>query len=98
MVTDLRQIWRQKGLRSVPSIMLSFLILAYRKLISPTLLPSCRFEPSCSRYALEAVASYGALRGTWMAMRRIGRCHPFSRGGFDPVPPNRPKSLPEVRI
>jgi uncharacterized protein len=46
----------------------------------------CRFEPSCSAYALDALDQYGALRGSWLAMRRIGRCHPFNAGGFDPVP------------
>ena len=46
----------------------------------------CRYEPSCSEYALEALEHYGAVRGSWMAARRIGRCHPFTAGGFDPVP------------
>ncbi len=47
---------------------------------------SCRFLPTCSAYALDALAGHGALRGSWLTVRRIGRCHPFSRGGFDPVP------------
>ena len=63
------------------------LITGYRRFISPLLGARCRFAPSCSAYALEAVREHGALRGTWLAVRRIGRCHPFNPGGFDPVPP-----------
>jgi putative membrane protein insertion efficiency factor len=63
------------------------LITGYRRFISPLLAPRCRFAPSCSAYALAAVREHGALRGTWLAVRRIGRCHPFNPGGFDPVPP-----------
>jgi len=63
------------------------LIAGYRRFVSPLLAPRCRFEPSCSAYALGAVREHGALRGTWLAVRRIGRCHPFHPGGFDPVPP-----------
>jgi len=60
----------------------------YRKFISPLKPPTCRFYPSCSLYALQAIDEYGALRGGWMALKRIARCHPFHPGGFDPVPPN----------
>ena len=63
------------------------LITGYRRFISPLLGARCRFAPSCSAYALEAVREHGALRGAWLAVRRIGRCHPFNPGGFDPVPP-----------
>ena len=61
-------------------------IRGYQVLISPVLPPSCRFYPSCSAYAHEAVSRYGLLRGGWMAVRRLLRCHPFHSGGFDPVP------------
>ena len=61
-------------------------IRSYQKFISPALPPSCRFTPSCSQYALEAVAKHGALRGTWLAARRLVRCHPFNPGGYDPIP------------
>ncbi|WP_082776919.1 membrane protein insertion efficiency factor YidD [Microtetraspora glauca] len=64
----------------------------YRAFISPALGPRCRFEPSCSAYGLEAIAVHGAVRGSWLTIRRIGRCHPFHPGGFDPVPPPRVRS------
>ncbi|SRR6266487_3375267 len=61
-------------------------ITLYRRLIGPLLGPRCRFEPSCSAYALEALRRHGAVRGSWLAVRRIARCHPFNPGGYDPVP------------
>jgi putative membrane protein insertion efficiency factor len=64
-------------------------VTAYRRLLSPLLGQRCRFAPSCSAYALEAVTVHGAGRGSWLALRRIGRCHPFHPGGHDPVPPGR---------
>lgn len=63
-----------------------FLLRGYKRLISPLLPPMCRFEPTCSVYMTEAVRKYGAARGIWMGIRRLGRCHPFNPGGWDPVP------------
>ena len=65
---------------------LIFLVQGYRLLISPVLPPSCRFYPSCSEYAVEALSKHGAVRGGWLTLRRLGRCHPFCAGGADPVP------------
>jgi uncharacterized protein len=59
----------------------------YRWLVSPLLPPACRFYPSCSAYAVEALRTHGPFRGSWLALRRLGRCHPFHPGGLDPVPP-----------
>lgn len=66
--------------------LLQFLIQAYRVLLSPFLGSHCRFTPSCSQYATEAIQRYGALRGSWLALKRIARCHPLCDGGYDPVP------------
>jgi putative membrane protein insertion efficiency factor len=65
---------------------LKILIRGYQLGISPLFGPKCRFYPSCSHYALDAVEAHGALRGSWLAVKRIGRCHPWNPGGFDPVP------------
>jgi uncharacterized protein len=62
------------------------LIRLYQWTVSPLLGPRCRFYPSCSQYALEAIRRFGVLRGGWLAMVRLGRCHPWQPGGFDPVP------------
>lgn len=66
-------------------------VRAYRLFLSPWLGNGCRFQPTCSVYALEALEKHGALRGTWLAIRRIGRCHPMGSAGYDPVPPGRRK-------
>jgi uncharacterized protein len=78
------------GRRSAGVWVLVVLLTGYRRLVSPLLPPSCRFYPSCSAYALEAVQVHGALRGSWLAARRLSRCHPFHAGGLDPVPAARP--------
>ena len=69
--------------------LLLLLVTAYRRGVSPLLPARCRFAPTCSAYAAEALRVHGALRGTWLAVRRVGRCHPFHPGGHDPVPPRR---------
>jgi putative membrane protein insertion efficiency factor len=61
-------------------------IRLYQRILSPALAPSCRFVPSCSQYAYEAIEKYGVIKGGWLALRRIGRCHPLHPGGYDPVP------------
>ena len=66
--------------------LLLLLVQFYRSCISPLTPPSCRYYPTCSAYAMEAIERYGARRGGWMALRRILRCHPFHAGGYDPVP------------
>jgi len=62
------------------------IIRLYRALISPLFPPSCRFQPTCSQYAIEAVERFGIIQGSWLAVKRILRCHPFHPGGYDPVP------------
>jgi uncharacterized protein len=66
------------------------LIRGYQLLLSPWLGNHCRYHPTCSKYAIEAIERHGAVRGLWLALRRIGRCHPWGGAGHDPVPPRRP--------
>ena len=72
---------------SVLAHLLRGLVLAYRWLISPLLGPRCRYLPTCSEYALTALAGHGALAGGWLTLKRLGRCHPWGGSGYDPVPP-----------
>ncbi|MEL7409742.1 MAG: membrane protein insertion efficiency factor YidD [Cyanobacteria bacterium J06558_2] len=64
-----------------------WLIKGYRQFISPLFPPTCRFQPTCSQYAIEAISTYGTIKGSWLAVTRIARCHPFHPGGYDPIPP-----------
>jgi putative membrane protein insertion efficiency factor len=61
-------------------------VRGYQMIVSPWLPPACRYTPSCSQYAIEALQRHGALKGSWLAARRLARCHPFRPGGHDPVP------------
>ena len=78
----------ERGASLVEYALLVALIGVYRRWISPLLPPACRFYPSCSAYAVEAVTVHGALRGSWLALRRLLRCGPWHPGGLDPVPPH----------
>jgi len=71
----------------------NLLVRFYQLFLSPLLPPSCRYLPTCSCYAAEAIATHGAIKGTWLAVKRIGRCHPWGGDGFDPVPPRPHRSI-----
>ncbi|HUN73126.1 MAG TPA: membrane protein insertion efficiency factor YidD [Steroidobacteraceae bacterium] len=83
-------------------ILAVILIRLYQWTLSPLVGPCCRFEPSCSQYALESIQRFGMLRGCWLALRRLGRCHPWHPGGYDPVPDREPREgrgrLPEPEL
>ncbi|RMH50916.1 MAG: membrane protein insertion efficiency factor YidD [Zetaproteobacteria bacterium] len=85
-------------MRGMPRRVLLLSIACYRRLVSPVIPPHCRFHPTCSRYAEEAVARHGVLYGGWLALRRLLRCHPWSgHSGFDPVPTDREGESGRVR-
>jgi putative membrane protein insertion efficiency factor len=79
------------ALSSCGRVALIAALRAYQLLVSPLLPPSCRFLPSCSDYAIEAVERHGVMRGVWLALRRLGRCHPWGGSGYDPVPQPAPR-------
>ena len=70
--------------------LLLLLLRGYKRFVSPMLGQRCRFHPSCSTYTMEAIERFGVMRGGWLGVRRIGRCHPFHPGGYDPVPDDTP--------
>jgi putative membrane protein insertion efficiency factor len=84
MKTTIRHLLQ--GLRRLPTALLLALVRGYRFFLSPWLGSSCRFEPTCSRYALEALERHGAAAGSYLTLRRLARCHPWCEGGHDPVP------------
>lgn len=69
----------------MPSVIVLALLRFYKVAISPWLPSACRFRPTCSEYMMDAVSRYGAIRGVWLGLKRLGRCHPFHQGGYDPV-------------
>ena len=75
------------ALARLPGLLLITLVRGYRLLVSPVLAPSCRYWPSCSEYAIEALRNHGAARGSWLSAKRLCRCHPWAAGGIDNVPP-----------
>lgn len=87
-----RDVFRSASLPDETALkhVLIFLLRAYKLLLSPLLGQRCRFHPSCSSYAMQALERFGAVRGSWLAIRRILRCHPLHPGGYDPVPDPRP--------
>lgn len=78
-----------RAIIGLPGLVLLGLLRFYQRVISPMTPPTCRYYPSCSSYAVTAISRHGALRGTWLAVRRVLRCHPWSAGGVDDVPPVR---------
>jgi len=75
-----------KGLLKILSYPFIFLIKIYQKIISPIIGPKCRFTPTCSNYAVEALKKHGIFKGSWLAAKRIAKCHPWGGSGYDPVP------------
>ncbi len=81
-------------MKGLPSRVLLALLGAYRRWVSPLVGPHCRFHPSCSSYAMTAITEHGALAGSWLALKRVARCQPFSAGGHDPVPTSTRRRSP----
>ncbi|MGQ0849914.1 MAG: membrane protein insertion efficiency factor YidD [Actinomycetota bacterium] len=75
-----------KGVGRIPASLALGLIVIYQKLVSPAFGANCRFQPTCSQYTKVAITRFGLIRGSWLGLRRLGRCHPLRPGGFDPVP------------
>jgi putative membrane protein insertion efficiency factor len=75
-----------KVVLKIPSYILIGLVFFYKKAISPWLAPACRYTPTCSEYAMEAIKKYGAIKGGWLAIKRFSTCHPWGGHGHDPVP------------
>lgn len=76
-------------MKNWPAKFLVMIVRGYQLFLSPVIGSSCRFQPTCSHYAIEALRTHGAFKGSWLAIRRVGRCHPWNPGGYDPVPPGR---------
>lgn len=85
------------ALRELPARVLIFLVELYRTWVSPMMLPSCKFDPTCSAYAVEALRTRGAVTGTWLAVVRLAKCAPWHSGGWDPVPAGQRKSAQPER-
>ncbi len=81
----------EKNISPLQKLLISVIRL-YQIAISPMLGPRCRFTPTCSQYAIEAVKSHGVIKGSWIAGKRVLKCHPLNDGGYDPVPPKQPKN------
>ncbi len=77
---------------------LKLLVHLYRNTVGLVLPNSCRYQPTCSQYALDALSEYGAVRGAWMALKRLARCHPLAAGGYDPVPPKGQRTKDEGQV
>ena len=80
-------------LKEIPLILILYVLRFYQRFVSPALGSNCRFYPSCSSYAIKAYKNFGVLRGTWLLVKRLSKCHPFNSGGLDEVPKNQALSI-----